>query len=81
MERIAKMVSFNTKSENNKMAVIKDNIGFSTMSEITNLSNYINSTDDLKIIKYNDIKTRVVHDTLLITYFQNLPVDNIDNVF
>jgi hypothetical protein len=69
------------KSGNNKMAVIKDNIGFSTISETTNLSNHINSTGDLKIIKYNDIKTRVVHDTLLIKYFQHLPVDNIDNVF
>lgn len=81
MQRIAKMVSFNTKSENNKMTVIQDNVGFSTMSEITNLSNYINSTGELKILKYNDIKTRVVHDTQLITYLQNLPVNNIDNVF
>jgi hypothetical protein len=81
MQRIAKMVSFNTKSENNKIAVIQNNVGFSTMSEITNLSNYINSTGELKILKYNDIKTRVVHDTQLITYLQNLPVNNIDNVF
>lgn len=81
MQRITKMVSFNTKSENNKMVVIQDNVGFSTMSKITNLSNYINSTGDLKIIKYNDIKTRVVHDTQLITYFKNLPVNNIGNVF
>jgi hypothetical protein len=81
MQRIAKMVSFNTKSENNKMTVIQDNVGFSTMSEITHLSNYINSMGELKIIKYNDIKTRVVHDTQLITYLQNLHVNNIDNVF
>ncbi|MDP4580901.1 MAG: hypothetical protein NWS66_12325 [Saprospiraceae bacterium] len=80
MHRIARMVSFDINSGNNKMDVIPDSIKFNTMSAMTNLSTPFNSTDDLKIIKYSDIKARITQETVLATYFQNLPVDNIDNV-
>lgn len=80
MHRITRMVSFDTNSGNNKRDVIPDSIKFNTISEMTNLSIPFNSTDDLKIIKYSDIKARITQETVLATYFQNLPVDNIDNV-
>ena len=80
MHRIARMVSFSKNSGNNKMDVIPDSVEFNIMSEMTNLSSPFNSTDDFKIIKYNEIKARLIQETGLTTYVQNLPVDNIDNV-
>lgn len=81
MHRIVRMVSFDTNSGNNKMEVIPDSIENNTMLETTNLSASFNSTDELKIIKYSDIKNRLAQDTLLMMYFQNLTTNNIDNVF
>jgi hypothetical protein len=80
MHRITKMESFDRNLGNHKMDVIPNIIEFNTMSEMTNLSTPFNLTDDLKIIKYSDIKARIAQETVLTTYFQNLPVDNIDNV-
>lgn len=79
MNRTANLASPNSTLGNNKMSVIENKKEIKLIIDRSDTPFNLNLKDMLKDIKYSDVKERMARDTMLITHFDKLPFDSIEN--